>query len=65
MKAFLAAAMLVAEYFMPMAERVYGDVAATPTERNAATPARWIVKTKAREVHVRFLQREARLPGLR
>jgi hypothetical protein len=65
MKAFLAAAMLVAEYFMPMAERVYGDAAATPTERNAAALARWIVKTKATEVHVRFLQREARLPGLR
>jgi hypothetical protein len=64
-KAFLAATMLVAEYFMPMAERVYGDAAATQTERNAATLARWIVKTKVREVHVRFLQREVRLPGLR
>jgi Protein of unknown function (DUF3987) len=64
-KAFLAAAALVAEYFMPMAERVYGDAAATETERNAATLARWIIKTKATEVHVRFLQREARLPGLR
>ena len=64
-KAFLAAALFVSEYFMPMAERVYGDAAATPTERNAATLARWIAKTKASEVHVRFLQREARLPGLR
>jgi Protein of unknown function (DUF3987) len=64
-KAFLAAAALVADYFMPMAERVYGDAAATETERNAATLARRIVKTKASEVHVRSLQREARLPGLR
>jgi hypothetical protein len=65
MNAFLAAAMLVEDYFMPMAERVYGDAGATPVERNAATLTRWIVKTKASEVHVRYIQREARLPGLR
>ena len=64
-KAFLAAAALVDGYFMPMAERVYGDAAATPAERNAAVLSRWIVKTKAKEVHVRQVQREARLSGLR
>jgi hypothetical protein len=64
-QALLAAAMLVAEYFMPMAERVYGDAAASETERRAATLAKWIVKEKATEVHVRHLQREARLPGLK
>jgi Protein of unknown function (DUF3987) len=64
-KAFLAAATLVADYFMPMAERVYGDAAATSTERNAATLARWIFRTNASEVHVRTLQREVRLPGLK
>jgi hypothetical protein len=63
-KALLASATLVAEYFMPMAERVYGDSAATETERNSATLARWIVKTKATEVQVRHLQRVVRLPGL-
>ena len=63
-KAFLAAATMVAEYLMPMAERVYGDAAASQTDRDAATLARWIVKTEAREVHVRHLQREVRLPGL-
>jgi hypothetical protein len=62
--AFLAAAHLVSDYFMPMAERVYGDAAATPEDRHAATLARWIIKTRAREVHVRRLQREVRLPGL-
>ena len=55
---------LVAEYFMPGAERVYGDAAASLAERNAATLARWIVKHKPKEIHVRKLQREIRLPGL-
>lgn len=55
---------LVAEYFMPMAGRVFGDAAATQAERNAATLARWIVLNRAKEVHVRTLQREVRLPGL-
>ena len=64
-KAFLAAATLVDEYFMPMAERVYGDAAASPVDRNAATLAKWIVRDKAREVHVRHVQRVVRLPGLK
>ena len=55
---------LVANYFMPMAARVFGDAAATQAERNAATLARWIVRERAKEVHVRRLQREVRLPGL-
>jgi hypothetical protein len=63
--AFLAAATLVAEYFMPMAERVYGDASASPAERKGTTLARWIVREKATEVHVRHIQREVRLPGLR
>jgi hypothetical protein len=63
-KAFLAAARLVAEYFMPMAERVYGDAAASQRDRDAATLAKWIVKAKTKEVHVRHLQRVVRLHGL-
>jgi hypothetical protein len=62
--AFLAAAHLLADYFMPMAERVYGDAVASHTDRNAATLARWIVKERPAEVHVRHLLREVRLPGL-
>jgi hypothetical protein len=62
--AFDAAAHLAADYLLPMAERVYGDAATRPEDRNAATLARWIVKTRAAEVHVRKLQREVRLPGL-
>lgn len=62
--AFLAAASLVRDYFLPMAERVYGDAATTPQQRNTAVLARWIAKTKPTEVHVRPLQRVVRLPGL-
>jgi hypothetical protein len=64
-QAFLAAAALVADYFMPMAERVYGDAAATGIERMMATLARWIIEKRPNEVHVRHLQRSVRLPGLR
>jgi hypothetical protein len=64
-EAFIAAATLVGEYFIPMAERVFGDAGATDVERNAATLARWIDKEHPDEVHVRRLLREVRLPGLR
>jgi hypothetical protein len=63
-KAFVAAAHFVVDYLMPMAERVYGDATVRREDRNAATLARWIVKTKAAEVHVRKMQRKIRLPGL-
>ncbi len=63
-RAFGNACDLVADYFMPMAERVFGDAAATQAERNAATLARWIIRERAKEVHVRTLQRNVRLPGL-
>lgn len=62
--AFNAACALVADYFTGMAERVYGDAAATETDRNVATLARWIVREGATEVHVRHIQRGAKLPGL-
>lgn len=63
-EAFAAATTLVQDYFMPMAERVYGDANATLAERNAATLARWILRSQAVEVYVRDLQRSIRLPGL-
>jgi hypothetical protein len=40
-------------------------VGATKAELNAATLAQWITKERPHEVHVRRLQREVRLPGLR
>jgi hypothetical protein len=64
-KAFVAAALLVGEYFMPMAERVFGDASASDDERGAATLSRWVFKERPDEVHVRHLLREVRLPGLR
>lgn len=62
--AITAACSLVERYLIPMAERVYGDAAATTAEKNAATLAKWIRKTQPAEVHVRHLQRNERLPGL-
>jgi len=64
-EAFIAAAALVSDYFMPVAERVFGDAGATEIERTAATLARWIFKQRPDQVHVRHLQREVRSPGLR
>src|SRR5260370_4508285 len=64
-RAFSAAALLIDDYFMAMAEGVYGDFAATTRDRNAARLARWILKTRPKEMHIRRLQREVRLPGLR
>ena len=61
---FLAAAKLVAEYVLPMAERTFGDAACPAVDRNAATLAHWIAREPPTEVHVRHLQREVRLPGL-
>jgi hypothetical protein len=62
--AFAAASHMITDYFMPSAERVYGDSSATERERNAATLARWIMREKPGEVYVRHLQRTVRLPQL-
>jgi hypothetical protein len=62
--AFSAAAQLMSDYYMPMAERVYGDASASEQDQNAATLAKWILKVRPKEVHVRRLQRKLHLPGL-
>jgi len=64
-RAFTAAATLLDDYFIPMAERTYGDAATARQDRDAATLARWIMRERPAEVHIRRLQREVRLPGLR
>jgi hypothetical protein len=61
-RAFAAAAHLLDDYFLPMADRVYGDDAASLRDRNAATLARWIVRDKPAEVYVRRLQRAESAP---
>lgn len=60
--AFLAAVVLVQDYILPSAERVYGDAAVPPRDRDAATLARWIVSTRAPEVYVRDVLRRRVLP---
>jgi hypothetical protein len=63
-RAFDAAARLVSDYFMGMAERVYGSSDGSPVDHGAPTMARWVIETHPSEVHVRHLQRTVRLPGL-
>lgn len=47
-----------------MAERIYGDTGGSLIDGDAATLARWMLGTRATEVHIRHLQRKVRLPGL-
>jgi len=61
--AFAAAAGLISDYFVQTAQRVYGET--PPGDRNVATLARWIMTSQTAELHVRYLQRIVRLPGLR
>ena len=63
-KAFAAAAALLDRYFLPMAERVYGDAALSDGDRHAATIARWIREKRPTLVNARDIRRKARLPGL-
>lgn len=60
-----AVADFVAAYALPMSERVYGDAALPPIERNAATLARHIKRHRLRSINARTLKRVDRLPGLR
>jgi hypothetical protein len=56
-QAVKAACCLVEEYFIPMAERVYGDAAIPVQERNAIILARYLKQKKLREFNARTLQR--------
>lgn len=62
-RAFDAAVRLVGDYFMAMAEHVYGDAGGSRIDHDAATLAHWILGTRPIEVHIRHLQRTVRLPG--
>lgn len=64
-ESFDAAAKLVTEYLLPMAERTYGDAAASEEDVNTATLAAWIAKERPKEVHVRTMVRTVRLPDMR
>jgi hypothetical protein len=60
-----AAISLMDTYFLPTAQRVFGDAAIPKEERDARQLARWIVETKPKTVNVSDIRDEARLPGLR
>ena len=52
-----AAITLVHEYFLPMAERVYGDAASIPAERDAKAMAGFIVTRRLGQLNLRELRR--------
>jgi hypothetical protein len=60
-----AATGLMDAYFLPQAERVFGDAAISADERNARTLAGWIIKMKPEIVNISAIRDTARLPGLR
>lgn len=60
-----AAAELVAEYFSPMAERLFGDAGLPKTDRTAATLARAIRQRGCHNINLSAVRRDWRLPGLR
>jgi hypothetical protein len=60
-----AAARFVSEYVLPMAERTYSDAACTETDSNTMRLANWIKKERPDFVHIRDMQRNVRLAGLR
>lgn len=64
-RAVAGAAALVTDYFIPMAERAYGDAALPEADRMAATLARWIRRERPVSINTRDLIRFTRLPGLR
>ncbi|MEO3474327.1 DUF3987 domain-containing protein [Roseomonas sp. CAU 1739] len=63
-EAVRAAVMLMDGYFLPMAERVFGDAALTPAQRGARTLLREIIRTCPAEINARAVRNSARLPGL-
>jgi hypothetical protein len=64
--AVVAASGLVGDYFMPMAERVYGDVALPEEDRLATVLAKWLFRQDPIPEIVNARQiRRAKLPGLR
>ena len=60
---FASAAGLVEEYFLPMAERAYGDAALPKVERHAAIIAQRILKLRPEKINTREIQRKWKLPG--
>ncbi len=63
-RALARAVALWEDFAGPMAERVLGDAALPRHDRDAATLARWLVKTRPASLNARELRRGVRLPGL-
>jgi hypothetical protein len=64
-RAMTIGAELVVGYFLPMAQRAYVEMSRTEQPCSAARLARWILRTRPTELHVRQFQRQLRVQGLR
>ena len=53
-----AAAALVVDYFIPMAERVYGDAAIPSAEKDAMVLARYLQQANVAEFNARMVRRQ-------
>jgi hypothetical protein len=62
--AVLAAAGLVQSYFMPMAQRAYGDAAVSKAERLGAALARHLVRAMPEVINARDLYKSKLVQGL-
>ncbi|HRJ61301.1 MAG TPA: DUF3987 domain-containing protein [Azospirillaceae bacterium] len=56
---------MVDDYFLPMAETVYGDACAPEAERHAAIVARRLLDQRPEQINGREFRRQAGLPGLK
>ena len=64
-EAMRAAVTLMDGYFLPMAERVFGDAALSPAQRGAKVMLEWILRSPGQaEINLRDVRNSARLPGL-
>jgi hypothetical protein len=64
-KSFASSAGLVDKYFLPMAERTYGDATMPTVERHATMLARQILRRQPEKINTREIGREWKLPGLK
>jgi hypothetical protein len=64
-RSFRKAMRLVDEYFLPMAERAYGDAGLPKAQKQVVMLAREIMKRRPDVINVRDVGREWKIPGLK
>jgi hypothetical protein len=62
---YIKAMRLVDEYFVPMAERAYGDAGLPKAQKQVVMLAREVMKRRPDVINVREISREWKIPGLK